>query len=157
MKKTILLLFVFAHLISLGQQSKLEDFITNIYYVNGDTIVEVTVPGSPPPDVLMPVSSPERSAVLLSNVPAFNWCYGCSATSGAIMAGYYDNNSYPDMYTGPANGGVAPMNNNIWGYGECPLSATHQGYDGLTERGRVDDFWISFLKIIIDDKLLCAP
>ncbi|OYT12732.1 MAG: hypothetical protein B6I19_08795 [Bacteroidetes bacterium 4572_114] len=143
MKKAILLLFVFAHLFSFGQRNKLEDFITNIYYVNGDTIVEVVVPGSPPPDVLMPVSSPDRSAVMLSNVPAFNWCYGCSATSGAIMAGYYDNNSYPDMYTGPANGGLVPMNNNIWGYGECPLSATHQGYDGLTERGHVDDFWVS--------------
>jgi len=143
MKKTFLLLFVFAHLVSFGQQKKLDDYITNIYVVNGDTIIEVTVPGSPPPNVLMPVSNPVRSAVMLSNVPAFNWCYGCSPTCGAIIAGYYDNKNYPNMYTGPANGGVVPMNNSIWGYGECPLSATHLGYDGLTERGHVDDFWIS--------------
>jgi hypothetical protein len=143
MRKTILLLFVLAQLFSLGQQNKPKDYITNVYVINGDTIVEVTIPGSPPPDILMPVSNPGRSAVILPGVPAFNWCYGCSATSGAIIAGYYDNNDFPDMYTGPANGGLAPMNNSIWGYGECPLSATHQGYDGLTERGHVDDFWVS--------------
>lgn len=143
MKKSILLFFVFAHLISFGQNSKLSDFITNIYVINGDTLVEIRVPGSPPPDVLMPLATPNRSAVFVPNVPAFNWCYGCSATSGAMIAGSYDNNNYPNMYSGPGNGGLVPMTNSIWGYGECPLSATHQGKDGLTVRGHVDDYWVS--------------
>ena len=81
---------------------------------------------------------------VLEHVPAFDWSYGCSATSAAMMAGYYDNTGYPNMYTGPANGGLCPMNNSTWGYGKCPLSATEQDVDGLPTRGHVDDFWISY-------------
>jgi len=80
----------------------------------------------------------------LSNVPAFDWCYGCSATSAAMMFGHYDNHNYTNMYAGPTNGGVCPMNNSVWGAGECPLSATHQGYDGLGQRGHVDDYWYAY-------------
>ena len=79
----------------------------------------------------------------LTDVPAFDWCYGCSATSAAMMMGWYDRTGYPNMYTGPTNGGVCPMDNSSWGTRECPLSATHQGYDGLAIRGHVDDYWIS--------------
>ena len=92
------------------------------------------------------VSLPERNIAaginILPNVPAFDWSYGCSPTAAAMMMGYYDNNGYPNMYTGPANGGVCPLNNFVWGYGECPLSATHQGFDGRSEDGHVDDYWI---------------
>ena len=81
---------------------------------------------------------------ILPDVPAFDWCYGCSATAAAMMMGYYDTNGYPDMYTGPANGGVCPLNNSVWGPGECPLSATRQEFDGRTSPGHVDDYWISY-------------
>jgi len=87
----------------------------------------------------------------LNNVPAFTWCYGCSATSAGMLMGYYDSQGCPNMYTGPANGGVCPMNNETyWGHtawpsvtcGECPLVATHIGKDGRTARGYVEDYWI---------------
>ncbi len=89
---------------------------------------------------------------MLSYVPAFDWSFGCSATSAAMAAGYYDNNGYPDMYTGPANWGFMPMNNSIWGTvvindetrAQCPLSATRNTVDGRTTRGHVDDYWISY-------------
>jgi parallel beta-helix repeat protein len=84
----------------------------------------------------------------LSNVPAFDWCYGCSATSAAMMFGHYDNHNYTNMYAGPTNSGVCPMSNSVWGSGECPLSATHQGYDGLGQRGHADDYWSSYGSII---------
>jgi uncharacterized repeat protein (TIGR01451 family) len=61
-----------------------------------------------------------------------------------MMFGYYDNFGYPNMYAGPANGGVCPLTNSVWGYKECPLSATHKGYDGLTTKGHVDDYWYSY-------------
>jgi hypothetical protein len=63
-----------------------------------------------------------------------------------MIAGYYDRTGYADMYTGPTNGGVMPMDNSAWGYlaGECPLSATHNGIDGRTTNGHVDDYWISY-------------
>ncbi len=116
---------------------------------DGNSIDMIVVPGRPPethrePAVTVPVAPFSDGVNVLAKVPAFNWCYGCSATAAAMIAGYYDNGSYPDMYTGPANGGVVPMNNSIWGNGECPLSATHKGFDGLTTRGHVDDYWFKY-------------
>jgi parallel beta-helix repeat protein len=109
----------------------------------------IIVDGRPPEIIRAPaVSLPEPHIAeginVLQNVPAFDWSYGCSATAAAMMMGYYDNNGYPNMYTGPANGGVCPLTNSVWGSGECPLSATHQGIDGRTGRGHVDDYWNSY-------------
>lgn len=117
----------------------------------GRQVVIINVPGVLPGKYKMPEAHPTDAAVMLSNVPAYDWSFGCSATAAAMMAGYYDNNGYPEMYTGPANGGVAPMNNSIWGHatinGEdralCPLSATRQGLDGRPIKGHVDDYWIN--------------
>ena len=88
-----------------------------------------------------PIVTPGRNTVILPDVPAFNWSYGCSATSAAMIAGYYDRTSHANVYAGPTNGGVMPLNNSSWGPGECPLSATHQGFDGLLTPGHVDRFW----------------
>lgn len=117
---------------------------------DGKESVGIKVPGMPPKGFKMPVAQPTESAVLLNNVPAYDWSFGCSATSAAMMAGYYDNNGYPSVYTGPTNGGVAPLNNSVWGSawinGEerklCPLSATRQGLDGRSTHGHVDDYWV---------------
>ncbi len=98
--------------------------------------VKVAVANVPEPDPLMGTNT-------LPNVPAFDWSYGCSATAAAMMYGYYDRIGYPNMYTGPTNGGVCPLTNTAWGSGECSLSATHQGYDGLAVPGHVDDYWTS--------------
>jgi hypothetical protein len=67
-----------------------------------------------------------------------------------MAAGYYDNHGYPDMYTGPTNAGIMPMNNSCWGTvdingenrAQCPLSATRNTLDGRTTSGHVDDYWI---------------
>ena len=119
----------------------------------GRQIDEVIVPGRPPEIKASVAAVPEPNPAMgintLSNVPAFDWCYGCSATSAAMMFGHYDNHNYTNMYAGPTNGGVCPMTNSVWGSGECPLSATHQGYDGLGQRGHVDDYW-SFFGSTID-------
>ncbi|HSA34855.1 MAG TPA: hypothetical protein P5077_14100, partial [bacterium] len=112
---------------------------------DGKLIDEIVISGRPPETFRMSgVPVPHEAAGVLSNIPAFDWVYGCSATSAAMMAGFYDRSGYPDMYTGPTNGGVMLLNNSTWGYGECPLSATHQGYDGRSERGHVDDYWVEY-------------
>ncbi len=126
--------------------------VQTITLEDGTSIDEVVIngPPTPPPAYERPVVKiPGRGAELLtvntlSDVPAFDWSYGCSATSAAMIAGYYDRTGYANMYTGPTNGGVMPLDNSAWGSGECPLSATHQGYDGRTTKGHVDDYWISY-------------
>ena len=118
----------------------------------GREIAEIIVPGLPPEERISEavVSDIEirQADATLSDVPAFDWCYGCSATSAAMMFGYYDRTGYSNMYAGPTNGGVCPLDNSDWGYKECSLSATHLGYDGLAVRGHVDDYWYSYLSSI---------
>jgi hypothetical protein len=112
-------------------------------------IARVIVSGRPSKDIAAAAASVPDVHIqgvinVLSDVPAFDWTYGCSATSAAMLFGYYDRVGYSNMYTGPANDGVCPLDNSVWGYGESPLSATHQDVDGRTTRGHVDDYWISY-------------
>ncbi len=51
----------------------------------------------------------------ITNFPSYDWVFGCSAVSAAMIAGYYDNNGYPNMYAGPTNGGVMPITDTSWG------------------------------------------
>lgn len=135
------------------EKTPLSNFISDtIIDANGDTIIQILVPGYPPGNHRAPVAVITETATTLPNVPAYDWSFGCSATAAAMMAGYYDQTGYPNMYTGPTNGGVAPMTNEVWGSvtinGEirkqCPISATRQGLDGRTEFGHVDDYWIVY-------------
>jgi hypothetical protein len=126
---------------------------------DGKDIDEVVFPTKPPVDRMKTsIVLPPKSAginYMAGSVPAFNWSYGCSATSAAMLFGYYDRTGYDNFYTGPANSGICPLptdSNNYWGYTsyrsttcyECPLSATHLGVDSRNTRGHVDDFWIDY-------------
>ena len=126
-----------------------EPYIETIVLPDGRSIDKVTVPGRPPKNfralaVHVPLANLAAGINVLSNVPAFDWSYGCSPTAAAMMMGHYDNGAYPDMYTGPTNGGVCPLTNSVWGTGECPLSATHDGIDGRVIYGHVDDYYRSY-------------
>ena len=96
--------------------------------------------------------SASSTAAKLLPVPAFDWVFGCSSVSAAMIAGYHDRNGYPDIYTGPGNDGVAPLDNSVWGtwsdgsstYPDIPLVATRQGVDGRTARGSLDDYWVGY-------------
>lgn len=107
--------------------------------------IEVHVQNSPPKRPLGYASSAvavlSESAVMLGGVPTSEWTYGCSATSAGMIMGYYDRRDYPNMYTGPANGGVAPLTD----LGSaCSLIATRNGFDGRTTSGHVDDYWTGY-------------
>ncbi|MGM0427937.1 MAG: C39 family peptidase [Thermodesulfobacteriota bacterium] len=134
-------------------------YVVNRFVQDGRTIDEVIVPSRPNPPkgftpkvVMVPKPDDQAGTNTISNVPAMTWCFGCSATSAAMMFGHYDNVGYTNMYAGPTNGGVFPMTNASWGTtvinGEtralCPLSATMNGLDGRTTRGHVDDYWIKY-------------
>lgn len=139
MYKSIAVLFAILALTPLAAGNQA---ITTVPGPDGRLIDRIVVPGIPAEQRIPgPVASPSRNAVMLSGVPAFDWSYGCSATSAAMIAGYYDRGVYSCLYTGPVDGGTMPLDNSIWGSGECPLSATHQYYDGRWEPGHVDRFW----------------
>ncbi|NQT24651.1 hypothetical protein HQ585_04790 [candidate division KSB1 bacterium] len=119
---------------------------------NGKEFEIIQVPGRPPEVFRAATAIPLPTAAILPDMPAYNWSFGCSATSAAMIAAYYDRNGFPDMYTGPTNGGVMPLDNSSWGdvvinsdtEHQCPLSATMNGLDGRSTRGHVDDYWIQF-------------
>ncbi len=138
----------------LGQKTTSPDrYITERFIDStGREVVKIMVPGKPPDGFRMPPADPADASFSLSNVPAYDWSFGCSATSAAMMAGYYDRTGFTNMYAGPTNGGVAPMDNSVWGTvtingevrAQCPFSATRNGLDGRTTRGHVDDYWVQY-------------
>ena len=120
----------------------------------------ISGPPVPPPGyelertaVQLPEPYPEMGTSTLT-VPAFKWVFGCSAVSASMIAGYYDRSGFPNMYTGPANGGLMPLVEDAsWGtwvdsnlaiYPNNPLIASHNGLDGRTTRGSIDDYWIEY-------------
>ena len=119
---------------------------------SGREVMVVRIAGRPPVGYTAPPAFPKTSASTLTLVPAFTWSFGCTATSAAMIAGYYDNHGFANMYAGPTNGGVMPQTNATWGTvvinGEtralCPLSATRNGLDGRAIRGHVDDYWVEY-------------
>ena len=119
-----------------------------------------TVIGSPPTPptgfevqrlaASLPEPNQQAGTNSLSSVPAYDWSYGCSPTSASMIAGYYDANGYPNLYTGATNGGVMPSTNATWGAGENPLSASKNGIDGRSSRGHVDDYWLAYNNVSND-------
>ena len=95
---------------------------------------------------------PSPSAIYLADFPSYSWVFGCSAGSGAMIAAYYDRGAFPNTYAGPTNGGVMPLIDTSWStwsdgmdtYPNNPLIASHNGVDGRTIKGSIDDYWISY-------------
>ncbi len=158
MKKTAFLIAIMAMLAfsaNLMSQDNLIDpknIIDKFVDSTGKVVLGIKVPGKPPDQLRMPHAPLSPTAVTLLNVPAYDWSFGCSSTSAAMQAAYYDRTGYYNMYTGPTQGGLMPMDNSCWGSviinGEtrkqCPLSATRDGVDGRLIRGHVDDYWVQY-------------
>ncbi|MCX6035203.1 MAG: C39 family peptidase [Chloroflexi bacterium] len=143
-------------------------YTVNQVSLSDGTVIEKMIINGPP--VPPPGFEIERQAVSLPKadasasinvltVPAYNWVFGCSAVSGAMIAGYYDRNGWPNMYAGPTNGGVMPLDNSSWGtwtdgspytYRNNPLVASMEGEDGRTERGSIDDYWVKYFSTAPD-------
>jgi hypothetical protein len=136
--------------------------INPLTFSDGTVIEELIIKGPPVPppgfEILRQAVSLSGGDVTLT-VPAYPWVYGCSAVSAAMIAGYYDRNGYPNMYTGPTNGGVMPLfDDSSWGtwrdnppspkgnftYYNNPLVASKLGLDGRTTLGSIDDYWVQY-------------
>ncbi len=131
-----------------SQGRQLSPYETMVTDKDGRQLIRAVFPLPPPKTTMAVANVPDvhvQGAInALTNVPAFDWSYGCSATSAAMLFGYYDHIGYNNMYTGQTDGGLCPLNNSVWGEGECPVSASHNGIDGRTTRGHVDDYWIDY-------------
>jgi hypothetical protein len=133
---------------------------SNVVDASGKEIVGVPTPVKPPAVKMASAAVPDVHIAgvtnTLSNVPTFDWTYGCSATSASMLFGYYDRTGYDNFYTGPTNSGIMPLDNSTWGHtvypgttcGENPMTASHQGFDGRTTLGHVDDYWFDYTSTI---------
>jgi hypothetical protein len=81
----------------------------------------------------------------LTGVPNYAWWYGCYGVGTGNLMGYWDRNGFPNMYTGPTNGGVAPTNSNMFegNVGIVSMWASKAGSDGrpFDQPGHVDDYY----------------
>jgi len=170
----LILIFILSAFFTLKLSAQEKDILSdNSFSPNNISIIQkIDLPGgriieamhtpgppTPPPGyerkrVLLDKSNRIAAVVTLSGVPAFEWSFGCSATSAAMIAGYYDRHGFSTMYSGPTNGGIMPLDNSVWPTwvdsshatrSQCPLSATHNGLDGRLTNGHVDDYWVSYL------------
>ena len=116
-------------------------------------------PAKPPPGTelertpVTPSALNQPGATASLPVPAYNWVFGCSAVSASMIGAYFDRNGLPNIYTGPGNGGVMPMDNStVWGtwsdgyetYPLNPLIASRNGLEGRASRGSIDDYWVKY-------------
>jgi hypothetical protein len=142
-----------------AQEGAGEDITSRIITAeDGTELEEIIIDGPPTPpegyeEERQAVEPPPnlRGVAYTLAVPAYDWYFGCSATSGSMIAAYYDRVGLSNIYTGPTNGGVMPMNNKVWprwsdgaggNYGQNPLTASRKGLDGRTTRGSVNDYWV---------------
>jgi hypothetical protein len=140
---------------------KISDYfsIQSVTLANGMTLIGgiINGPPTPPPGYdadRTPVEIFAQSERIVADIPAYSWVFGCSAVSASMIAGYYDRSGYPNMYRGPTDGGLAPLTDSSWPswtdgsnkvYPNNPLVASHNGSDGRTTRGSIDDYWVQYL------------
>lgn len=84
--------------------------------------------------------------VQIREVPDYNWYYGCMGTAAGNLMGYWDRHGFPDFYTGPVNGGLAPLSTSGSNAGIIELWATKAGFAGRAadQPGHVDDYYMAY-------------
>jgi hypothetical protein len=149
------------HAQEVGAHEPSEHYTITAVTLSDGTIIEkdnINGPPVPPPGFeverqAFSLPEPDSAAGISTlTVPAFNWVFGCSAVSGAMIAGYYDRVGWSNIYTGPTNGGVMPLDNSSWPtwsdgfatYPNCPLIASKNGVDGRITLGSIDDYWVKY-------------
>ena len=128
-------------------------YFSLLHLDNGITGAMINGPTKPPVGFENEGLVPEAVGTILASFPSYSYVYGSAAVSAAMIAGYYDRNGYPRMYEGPTDGGVMPLTDTSWltwsdmmyTYPNNPLVASHQGIDGRTTKGSIDDYWYNYL------------
>jgi hypothetical protein len=81
--------------------------------------------------------------VRITDVPDYDWYAGCFGSASGNLMGFWDRAGFPNMYTGPTAGGVAPMDAGGENIGIRSLWASRAGFDGrpADKPGHIDDYW----------------
>lgn len=97
--------------------------------------------------ILLSVFTSRADNVSIVDVPDYTWYAGCFGTASGNLMGYWDRNGFPNFYTGPTSGGLAPLDSNGDHVGIRSLWASKAGFDGRPENqpGHIDDYWEYFL------------
>jgi hypothetical protein len=98
---------------------------------------------------LMLMCLPELRAatyVYLTEVPDYQWEYGCFGTATGNLIGFWDRHGLPDFYTGPTAGGVAPLRSEGANAGIRSMWSSQAGFDGrpADKPGHINDYWIGY-------------
>jgi hypothetical protein len=92
------------------------------------------------------------SDVYLLGTPDYDWFAGCFGTATGNLIGYWDRHGFPDFYTGPTGGGLAPLDNFGINYGIRSLWASSTNYDNrpANRPGHMDDYYDSYESTLPD-------
>lgn len=84
--------------------------------------------------------------VFLTGVPDYDWHAGCFGTASGNLIGFWDRHGFPEFYTGPTGGGVAPMDSRGAHEGIRSLWASKAGRDGrpASQPGHEDDYYVFY-------------
>lgn len=96
---------------------------------------------------LVPLLSASAAVnVYLTGVPDYEWHLACFGTATGNLMGYWDRHGFPDFYTGPTGGGVAPMDSFGPNHGIRSLWASKAGLDGRPSNkpGHEDDYYVAY-------------
>ena len=79
----------------------------------------------------------------LTEVPDYSWFAGCFGTATGNLMGFWDRHGLPELYTGLAGGGVAPLNSSGDNVRIRSMWASAAGLDGrpANQPGHIDDYW----------------
>lgn len=93
--------------------------------------------------LLLPLPAIADQSAFILDTPDYTWHTGCFGTASGNLMGYWDRNGFPNFYTGPTAGGVAPLNSFGENVGIHSMWASQAGLDGrpADQPGHVDDYW----------------
>jgi hypothetical protein len=94
--------------------------------------------------VALPAFADQRVQIL--DTPDYAWHAGCFGTASGNLMGYWDRHGFPNFYTGPTSGGVAPLDAYGPTVGIHSLWTSQAGLDGrpADKPGHIDDYWTYF-------------
>jgi hypothetical protein len=104
--------------------------------------------------LVAPRAEAQLEDVRIEGVPDYEWHAGCFGTATGNLMGFWDRNGFPEFYTGPTGGGVAPLNSRAsqGNQGIFSLWASKAGRDGRPANlpGHEDDYYVDYESVSAD-------